>query len=1187
MTQPSDPRIVATVHYDVLTTIDTSYYADACTRSPGLRQLVNLTRGPVQRATVIQSADAAHVALPSPGPFGVSVGYIETRSALIWLDLAGPTHMAVPESRRLRVTYPNVKIGTHASDATDVHDGRRVTEFQIHVATPTDRATLQLWLCADPDLTPFREAMARLLVAGSLSGGYGKFPWGDVVSRGAPLRGALLVEEKRPVMEFSVEHLQQGTSSRAAFAPDPASKDLSNAPAPEKPLRVQRRLSSTGKHPATPNQRSPRRNRAQPSPRDTSTDTTADIPPCIDGTLLSGLAVDVSQVVFDDAMSIANQVSQRLSGFNATGGTLTINWLSQFQQFNQSVGPQGDALYWLLRDDSLNGFGLLDQLASRQASVLLQNATSPLSLANITIDPATLAAISAVLINPTVSAADRFGNLDAVSQAKLREAVLWNTIGALSIPYSDTTPQNVLGNDFWGQLINIQFSGIAFDFAINNASVLTSLNIESPLTAPFPTSPAIVANVGLAGASGSATVIQTPTAGATAALAGLGVIGIFGGIGIGGGIAAASVFWILATNVGALNISITGLDLVAAFALEALPSAPNVLTPQVGIAINAQSVDALYLSYIPVGLTQIIEEIVVDIVLASGIILSQLQSNMQTILNNLLAQSGVAFPWTNAPFQATPTNETQDSVTRKDLFLEASVTSASSVNAAPFITEVNRVLTPIRTLGAVFGNQIVPLDQAVIDTIPNSTPTREYASFALSQNMLNQYLFWLWTQGDFNQSYTQAEISSLISGSSGPTFLGVLAVAPAGVAGQVPAGLQQPNDMTMALWPAAPPRVQVTPGASQPLEIFFDDLRLCVHGSPFNQEPIMQVIFAARAPAQLGFGQVLTVAGQPQLVLTGIGLNLMDFYLSGIPTPSEIGPGQGTTIISTESNVQEVTILPHGDQVGNPLRGAVAADVPGLPSVLGWNDWLAACFSVAFSGRSDSVISMATSASLAGQVYQQYLIGNPPIGGQGISVGVWMNAVRGVVQGKLGVLGLSLDGLPLQADQATSPPGGGPAPLNLLQTSPFSILGIQIDPGALGEALRGGIALEAQSAPLGVAHNVPTQITIYLQALVSGDPLAQIVAAPQGPLPLGLPTPTTTSGGVCGQMINNVLVPFSLVMPFTLPAKASSLSFWYMNAAAVAQETITVTVPGMCSAVNTSTTPQTMTVPYQISFPVS
>lgn len=212
-------------------------------------------------------------------------------------------------------------------------------------------------------------------------------------------------------------------------------------------------------------------------------------------------------------------------------------------------------------------------------------------------------------------------------------------------------------------------------------------------------------------------------------------------------------------------------------------------------------------------------------------------------LQSTLRSQGVRFPLgitaglsaMNGGAQSTPNGT---------LVLSAEVEPIASTVAQPWITQVPPVAVVrnrAETTHFSARRELNPL--TITGTRPFPLTVGTYGGLALTQNVLNSYVYARWRAGAFNLDLRYA-----------PQVTRLVGLLPAGLFGASPPG-------RISVWPATPPRIELAPEGlhasevlpgvtdlnrkaqleaystrARPLVAYFDDVRVCFDASAFNNE---------------------------------------------------------------------------------------------------------------------------------------------------------------------------------------------------------------------------------------------------------------------------------------------------------------------------------------------------------------
>ena len=567
------------------------------------------------------------------------------------------------------------------------------------------------------------------------------------------------------------------------------------------------------------------------------------IPQCLPSTFAAQIAVETDQVLYDDLRFIINNVFARLSSFSGSGGTLKVDWLTQWAN-SPAVAHGEDGLYCLMRDPmdlsqnppKLGGTGLLDKFAESKARAAMLDGS--ITSIGLSMPPALLSEVNAALAQPPNQ---RFDSMSPAAQAQVRELYLTQLLGQFTVTYPASTPSTTA---FYG-LINVQLSDIEFTLNINNSQPMTGLDVGNN---------AIRMHLALPSVSGSANVARWPTDLYWAVLGATGLACIilpflcvllpF--------VAAVGLF--LLSDYANVSVEIDNFTVDSTISFQ--PDANQILRPRADLTLDGD-VSVWYMSYIPTGLQQLASFVYSLVGSHTDFVINLIESQLQASINNLLVSSlNLSFPPQFGPVPITGISNSTDGSPDDYLYLQAGLNAALTGISGPYITQVaSDVETPL------LAGRLQSTNDA------NGHPmTRAYGGFAVSQNLINYYINSIWRTGAFNYNLSVAE------------------------AKKIALHMPQPFDPGQAilqvhLWPAVTPRTVLTPFGDYKQNTyaatFFDDVRLClslVDKAGASLGSTLELQFAAETYTQIGLGAVNMSANPPKLDITRANTTFLDLY---------------------------------------------------------------------------------------------------------------------------------------------------------------------------------------------------------------------------------------------------------------------------------------------------------------------
>jgi hypothetical protein len=555
------------------------------------------------------------------------------------------------------------------------------------------------------------------------------------------------------------------------------------------------------------------------------------IPQCLPSTFAAQIAVETDQLLYDDLRFIINNVFARLSSFSGSGGTLHVDWLTQWAN-SPAVAHGDDGLFCLMRDPMdlsqnpphLGGSGLLDKFVeSRARAAMLDGSITSIGL---TMPPALLAEVNTALAQPPNQ---RFDSMSPTAQAQVRELYLTQLLGQFTVTYPTSTPSTTA---FHG-LINVLLSDIEFTLNINNTQPMTSLDVGNNL---------IRMHLALPSVSGSANIARWPTNLYWAVLGATGLACIF------------LPFLCVLSDYANVSVEIDNFTVDAAMSFQ--PDANQILRPQADLQLDGD-VSVWYMSYIPTGLHQLASFVYSLVGSHTDFVINLLESQLQSSINNLLVSTlNLSFPPQFGPVPITGISNSTDGSPDDYLYLQAGLNAALTGISGPYITQVaSDVETPL------LAGRLQSTNDA-----SGHPMTRAYGGFAVSQNLINYYINSIWRTGAFNYNLSVAEAKKIAQ------------------------HMPQPFDPGQAmlqvhLWPAVTPRTVLTPFGDYKQNTyaatFFDDVRLClslVDKAGASLGSTLELQFAAEAYTQIGLGAVNMSANPPKLDITRANTTFLDLY---------------------------------------------------------------------------------------------------------------------------------------------------------------------------------------------------------------------------------------------------------------------------------------------------------------------
>lgn len=564
-------------------------------------------------------------------------------------------------------------------------------------------------------------------------------------------------------------------------------------------------------------------------------------PNCFPSTYGSLISNTVDQTLLNDIRFIFNGITKRLSGFNGSNGILDIDWLNQFQNHALSLsGGAGSGLFHLLRDN-VNGQGLLDKLSLAEVRKMLVAG----DVSDLTLPAALTAKIAAIAANTSILPEDRFNNLTSLEQRDLREAFLSQKLATIHLNYPSSTPTRSIFHN----LLNVRLDNIDFDIRINNQELMPLLQFDGDHTH---------LHLSLPDARGTAWMTRWPSTTYWAVLAGTSLACFIfpPSCPLLAFTIAVGLFLALDFAFVLINLSNIEIDARITFTPDV---ATNVLRPSTDLELDAD-VFVFYGSVIPTGVHQIVS-IIIDIVAnMTDIVINQIESQAEIILNRFLRTTlSLSYPPNFGPVPLTALFNTQEYNSDNYFYIETSLSTLGSDVSCPYITQVDSEIqdksiairddfkSRFRDPVAVYNT--APINQSLLRFVAMdfTDVARYYMGTVISQNFLNHYIHSLWRALQFNYEFPRKEADALLGI--------ILKFAPEFdfCSGQA----------TISLWPAVSPRTLLTPKPASEGDYyattFFDDVRLCIKFPCYEEKKKLQGVefqFAAQVFTEIGFGSV-------------------------------------------------------------------------------------------------------------------------------------------------------------------------------------------------------------------------------------------------------------------------------------------------------------------------------------------
>jgi hypothetical protein len=510
-------------------------------------------------------------------------------------------------------------------------------------------------------------------------------------------------------------------------------------------------------------------------------------PQCGPETRDADIALSIHQDLLDNLHNAVNMAGSLLGTAFLADGTITVPWLLNLQTIAAaSATAPGSGLFKLLVDSprvpattttpASGGTGLLDLLA-----VMLQRN------------------------NPAFNAAPvraQIGIVDAFEQGEL---------GVISIPGLTTTLGT--GSNPWKGLVDVNVSNITgmADFStlpsfpggmITSASIGPSGDIQLGLMLP---------SIGLQGVLNCS---LTPSGAATVGAVSVGMC-LIAPWTCPAVILIATVLFIILDQITLIDVATSpNVGLAVDIQYQWNP-AKSLLSPVVKMTATSGSIAVVSTFSTGGPVASFIDNFFLVVGDLFNTWLTALVEVLPGILQSALTKHASFPPRAGG---LTASSGSAASVPGSVLTLQASVNPVAQLPAAPYVTQVD-VLTNV---AANLPNDLVLLRNSVNPQPLAGAPgpgvgivlsDATYLAVAASQNLLNYYIFQQWLARDFNITITDPATINAIMRSYPPVF------GP------------MPPPGTITVWPATPPRVEVSMESivakQRPLTGFFDDVRAC------------------------------------------------------------------------------------------------------------------------------------------------------------------------------------------------------------------------------------------------------------------------------------------------------------------------------------------------------------------------
>lgn len=789
------------------------------------------------KLSVFHIPDYFFIGSDNSGTFGQDFAYIQNAEGdLLFLDTAHRLYLQFDNDQLPQFKFSRLLQGK-ISEKIDISEeiefeGFKARKIEITIQAPK-KVKWTLWISLDPDLKPFAKEVVNTFIACPKIC-EDVLPIVKKINEiGFLLKGKVFLYDshgdikQKPAISFALDDLkiQEIDPIKFTFPKDYQNLREFKNRKPEKSrlpgkyaihdFRVGRRIQKSPSFtPSAPTSRMEMLQLSIPT-----------IPPCLDSQYDSPVSIEIEQQLLNDIRFIINTVSKRLTNFQGDDGIIKIDWLDQFKNYSDGRAG-GDALYCFLRDELkpgdpdpeevVGGKGLLDLLAKVQAIESLINGSI---LQEITIsDGATLGQVTGILNDPAILGADRWDSLGENHQINLREDWLAQKIGKFEFEYPDSTDWITIFHD----LLRIKIWDIEFDISINNQEIIRKLLIENNKILLELLIPLIHADANFASVPSTLYYL----------IAGAGTLAC---------VFFPALCWLvpLVALVGSwllLDIAYIGIDVVDCdidVTLQFTQNAQGYYEPNPLVTLDSSDLSFIFQSYIPTSLSAIKSAILSVVGTHTDLIFDNLETQLKKLLKKLL-KPYLTFPPALTPVEYSIIDNTISSDNEKYLNFNA-ILGNFGTGCIPFITltsPYNRSI--MRHLRDFFS--------AGCSDINFWNFAHHCGGFAVSQNLLNAYLYKEWLRRDFYYEFNQEEALELIN-----------------VIREVCPGCTLPSPYSVNIKAAIAPRLDLTPYGFHNLSGYattlFDDIRLCVVSSDGKlQGGVIEFQFAAKSISQLGFG---------------------------------------------------------------------------------------------------------------------------------------------------------------------------------------------------------------------------------------------------------------------------------------------------------------------------------------------
>jgi hypothetical protein len=550
------------------------------------------------------------------------------------------------------------------------------------------------------------------------------------------------------------------------------------------------------------------------------------------------VSLELEQQFLDDVRVLSNQASSLLTSFNGDHGTLTINWLEQLQQLDQSSGGT-KGLYCLMHnpsttpcsdapgDSSQGGGALLDTVAvNALQKLLLAGAPNP----GVTISAALQQAWAQSL---QAQKAQRWSTLTLCQQAELRDAYVEQKLGNIAINYPNTIGPNTILDG----LLEWRVTDISFEVDINQTEVVTALAITSPNE--------VQCVIDLPRVAGKAWLDTYPGPTYWIALAVDTVSCAFLGIGCELLAEAVDVGVLLALNIAYLGVNFGSPHIVVDNSLQ--PDQSQVMWPTPVVSITANATVSV-IDAVPPNLGTIVGLIVSAVGSSTNLVPHLIAGQLKNALAGLFHDLGLRFPLAQDPVTdqfadseaSGASNDYLDAISQENPQYSQTNPSEQMITAEDQLTYRFRSLVTASSSPPAFPQQV--------STEVGDRPCHLYAGFGISQNYLNLLINQLWQSNYFVFP---------LPATGGGGAAGLAAAVESAVPGL---HLGDPAKLHAQLSPDTSPRLLLTEhdalAGRNYAVAHFDDLRLWltdgVRGKPASR--LIEFRFGAHMPAQIAFG---------------------------------------------------------------------------------------------------------------------------------------------------------------------------------------------------------------------------------------------------------------------------------------------------------------------------------------------